>query len=161
MLNATYIQQQAIRNLYKLNNVLNLNKVKQQIENLKIREVRHKLGAHSNDYLNRNKNKLESYVLTRFTLSGYKCDFLNNETSSHESVDLKTHIEEHLDLMIELLDKTYEKTINTLYRGNGKERDSFQEKLKDLRIEKEGGMLIQVPDGPKIIVTFTSIVNET
>lgn len=161
VLNATYIQQQAIHNLYKLNNVLNPNKVKQQIENLKIREVRHKLGAHSNDYLNRDNNKLESYVLTRFTLSGYKCEFLNNETSIHDSVDLKTHIEEHLYLMIELLDKTYEKAINTFYRGNGKERDSFQEKLKDLRIEKEGGMVIRVPDGPKIIVTFTSLANET
>ncbi|OGQ95132.1 MAG: hypothetical protein A2521_00280 [Deltaproteobacteria bacterium RIFOXYD12_FULL_57_12] len=161
VLNATYVQQQAIHNLFKLNNVPNPNKAKEKIEKLRIREVRHKLGAHSNDYLNRDENKIESYVLTRFTLSGYKCDFLNNETAKHESVDLKSDIEEHLNLMVELLDETFEKAIKTFYRSDGKKKDIFLEKLKDLRIEKQGGMVLQVPNGPKIIITMTTTRNET
>lgn len=161
VLNATYVQQQAIHNLFKLNNVPKPNDAKQKIENLRIREVRHKLGAHSNDYLNRDQNKIESYVLTRFTLAGYRCEFLNNETTKHEIVDLKSDIEEHLNLMVELLDETYEKAIKTFYRSAGKKKDSFLEKLKDLRIEKQDGMVFQVSNGPKIIITMATTMNET
>lgn len=154
VLNSTYIQQQAILNLYKLNNVPDFKKAKERIASLRIRKVRHKLGAHSNDYANRDENKIESYVLTRITLTGFNCDFLNNETIQHERVDLRSDIEEHLKLMIELLDKTYEKAIETLYKNIGKRKNDFLEKLKDLRIEKDGGMAQAMPDGSKIIMTI-------
>jgi hypothetical protein len=136
VLNATYIQQQAIHNLFRLNNVSNPKKAKEKIESLRIRKVRHKLGAHSSDYFNRDQKKIESYVLTRIMLAGFNCDFLNNETSEHDRVDLKSDIEEHLKLMIELLEETYEKAITIFYKGNQKRKNEFQEKLKDLRIER-------------------------
>ena len=161
VLNATYIQQQAIHNLFKLNNVPNPKKAKEKIGSLRIREVRHKLGAHSNDYFNLAKNKTESYVLTRFTLGRFNCDFLNNENLEQERVDLKSDIEEHLKLMIELLDETYEKAITIFYRDAGKRKNGFLEKLKDLRIERDGGMVQVMPDGQKIIITMTNGINIT
>jgi hypothetical protein len=157
VLNATYIQQQAIHKLFKLNNVPNPKKAKEKVESLKIREIRHKLGAHSTDYLNRDeKNKIESYIAIRITLDGFNCDFLNNETMESDRVDLKSEIEDHLKLMIELLDETYAKAITIFYRNSGKKKDDFLEKQKYLRIEKEGGIVIQTPDGPKIICTMTN-----
>ncbi|MBA4349229.1 MAG: hypothetical protein C0415_04480 [Thermodesulfovibrio sp.] len=156
VLNATYLQQQAIHNLFKLNNVSNPKKEKEKIEGLKIREVRHKLGAHSNDYLADPHQKIiESYVPVRIMLSGFNCEFINNETLRSERVNLKTAIEYHLKLMIELLDKIYEKAITTFYKGNQKRINEYKEKLKDLRIEKEGGLVIRpTHDGPKLIITM-------
>ena len=154
VLSATYIQQQAVHNLYKLNNVPNPKKAKDKIERLKIREVRNKLGAHSNDYINFDENKIESYVLSRISLSGFNCDFLNNESLEHQSINLKADIEEHLKLMIDLVDETFEKAILTFYKGSEKIREEFEETLKDLRIEKEGGLVIRVAGGPKIIMTM-------
>lgn len=157
-LNATYIQQQAVLTLFKLNQVSNPDKAKEKIECLRVRDVRHKLGAHSNEYLNRDANKKESYVLTRLTLAGFNCEFLNNETSEHTMVDLKSDIEEHLKLMVELLDETYEKAIGTFHKGNQKKQHEFKDKLKDLRIEKEGGLVIPLkPDGRKLIITMKRI----
>ena len=89
VLNATYIQQEAILNLYKLMNVPKWNNSKKDISLLKIREVRHKVGAHSNDYLNRSTDRLESFVPVRLCLSLYNCDYINNENLAVEHIDLK------------------------------------------------------------------------
>lgn len=157
-LNATYIQQQAIHNLFKLNNVPHPKKAKDQIEKLKIREARHKLGAHSNDYLNRNKKIVESFVPVRVTLSGFNCEYYNNETLKKETLNLKKEIEEHLSLMIDLLDKTYEKAIKTFHKSNRSKIKELNEKLEDLRIMKEGGMVIKSHSGKHKII-FTTIRN--
>ncbi|OGR22724.1 MAG: hypothetical protein A2277_04460 [Desulfobacterales bacterium RIFOXYA12_FULL_46_15] len=45
VLNATYLQQYAILNLYKFFQCTNLNSLKNEIESLKIRELRNKLGV--------------------------------------------------------------------------------------------------------------------
>ena len=158
VLNATYIQQQAVHNLYKLNNVPNPKKIKQRIENLKIREVRHKLGAHSNDYINySNQKKIESYVPVRMMLSGHYCEYMNNETIETERIDLKEYIEEHLRLLTEIIDKIYEKAISTFYKGHSKKIKEHMERLNDLRVIRSGGIVIKPSaDAPKLIITFTS-----
>jgi hypothetical protein len=134
MLNATYIQQEAVLKLYKLTNAPNLKEAKRTVEILQIREVRHKLGAHSTDYLNSTTGQVESYVPVRATLSGFTCEYFNNETFSSKRVDLRECLNEHLEVLINLMDKVYEKTIKTLYRGEKEKLADLTEKLKDLRI---------------------------
>jgi hypothetical protein len=157
VLNATYIQQHAIHNLYKLTNVPNARDAMKKIEALKIRDVRHRLGAHSNDYLNNKSRKLESFVPVRISLSGFNCEYINNETLKIAYVNLQDCLTEHMTLMIDLLDKIYEKTVKTLYKSEKKKRDEFIEKLHELRIIREGGVVISFSDGGKLIIhTMTS-----
>lgn len=44
-----------------------------------------------------------------------------------------TFLREHLKLIVELLDKTYEKTIKTIYRGNQLRLNEELRKLTELR----------------------------
>jgi hypothetical protein len=152
VLNATYIQQAAVLKLYKLTNAPELKEAKNQIESLQIRETRHKLGAHSIDYMDNTTKRIESYSPVRATLSGFICEYFNNETLSSKRVDLRRCLHEHLKVLIDLMDKIYEKTVNTLYRGENEKREEFLEKLKDLRIIKDGGLVATSTEGGKIVI---------
>ena len=50
------------------------------------------------------------------------------------------------------MDKVYEKTVNTLYRGEKEKREEFLEKLKDLRVIKDGGLVVTSSEGRKIVI---------
>jgi hypothetical protein len=156
VLNASYIQQEAIHNLYKLANVTHPREIKRKIGSLKIREVRHKLGAHSNDYLNRTTEKVESFVPVRVSLSGFNCGYLNNETMKMETVNLQDCLYQHLELMVDLLDEIYEKTIKTVYKSDSRQKKEFIAKLDDLRIIRKGGSVIELPEGKKLIINVIS-----
>lgn len=152
VLNATYIQQQAILNLYKLMNVPDIKDAKKKLESLRIREIRHKVGAHSNDFLNKSTGKLESYVPVRICLSHFNCEYINNENLKVERDDLKESLKEHLELMIELIDKIYEKTVKTIYKSNEKKVKELNMKLQNLRIVRNGGVVIDILGGGKFII---------
>jgi len=158
LLNATYIQQRAVRTLYELNRLPHPRKTQEKIEKLKIWEVRHKLGAHPCDYI-KNKNKpdkqLESFVPIRVSLSGFNCQYLNNETRESENINLKECLKEHNELMISFLDQIYEKSIQTFYRGNQGKLMESNEKLKELRIEKEGGHVLKGFGGDSKLIIDT------
>jgi len=157
VLNATYIQQQAIYLLFKLNNCPNAKAANEQIKSLEIRSVRHKIGAHSSDYLNFDKNnKTESFVPVRINLTGFNCGYFNNETSKIEKVNLRALLEEHIKLMLVFLDQIYEKSIHTFYRGQDSQIKKYEELLSDMRIEKNGGVVIKSVCGePKKIIVLT------
>jgi hypothetical protein len=152
VLNATYIQQEAVLKLYKLTNAPKLKEARNQVESLQIREVRHKLGAHSTDYLNNTTRRIESYIPVRATLSGFICEYFNNETRSSKRADLRNCLNEHFEVLVDLMDKVYEKTVNTLYRGEKEKREEFLEKLKDLRVIKDGGLVVTSSEGRKIVI---------
>jgi hypothetical protein len=145
VLNATYVQQEAIYHLYKLMNVPNCTEALEKIKRLIIRDVRHKLAAHSTAYKNSITNEVEAFVPIQFTLAGYHCTCINNKDDDPETFDLKECLTDHLQLMIELLDKTYEKTINSLYKTASKTRDEFLQDLEDLRYIRNGGIIIDMP----------------
>ena len=65
-------------------------------------------------------------------------------------------VDEHLNVMIDLLDKILEKAIKTLFKGQETCEIclEFTERLKELRVEKDGGFVIQVPNGNKLIITL-------
>lgn len=159
MLNASYLQQEAVLKLYKLTNVPNPKDAKSKIETLKIREVRHKLGAHSTDYRNNTTERTESYIPVQVSLSGFTCEYFNNESRSLTRVDFRECLNEHFEVLIDSMDKIYEKTVKTLYRGEKEKLEEFLEKLQDLRITKNGGLVVTSSEGRKIVIqTMTSKV---
>lgn len=137
VLNSAYLQQEAIYNLYKLSNVSDPKTIKEKIKKLKIFEIRNKIGAHSNDYIvdkTQAGQILESYIPIRSSLMGHKFVYVNSERSTEDiGVDLIECLNEHLILIIDLLDKTYEKSIKTIYKGDHKNRQMLLDSLSDLR----------------------------
>ena len=153
ILNASYIQQQAIITLYKLNNVPDPREAFEKIKALKIREIRHKIASHPCDYVSAGqKDKLESYVPVRLYLSEFNIGFVKGEKIEIETVSLKDYIEEHIELMVIFMDKIIEKSIITFFQGNQKKLAEFNEKLRELRIERDGGIIIKTEDGETSIV---------
>lgn len=132
VLNAAYLQQEAMQVLNTKIYLQKSSNVKQKIEKLKIRGIRNKIGSHSSDY--RQNGNRESYVLTRHTMKGYQFAYMNNEGAPREIwVDLTELLKEHLNLMIDCLDEIYEKTIETVYSGNRLKQNEELDKLTELR----------------------------
>jgi hypothetical protein len=75
MLNATYLQQQAICNLYKFFQCPNFPKKKEQIDTLQIVSIRHKLGAHSANYKDPETSEMHVFVPVRIELNDFECSY--------------------------------------------------------------------------------------
>ena len=135
VLNATYLQQFAIVGLYKKCNLTDPKDVIEKFKKLKIFELRNKLGAHSTEYSVGN-GQVESYVIVRTSTEGHRLEFINNDSLIREWVDLKQYLEEHLLLIIDYLDKLYEKSIKTLHKGEESKIQEHMQKLSELRVLK-------------------------
>jgi len=152
VLSATYIQQQAALKLYKLMNVPNPRSVRAKLDALEIRDLRHKLASHSTDYLTGQGQAVATYVPIRIGVGGFHCLYTNNETTRHESVDLEKATEQHCRLIIAVLESVYEKAVRTLFKGHQKRLAEFNEKLTDLRTERDGGLVLRMGQDRKLVI---------
>jgi hypothetical protein len=153
ILNATYIQQQAIFNLYRICHVPDLSVAKEKINQLNIRVARHKLGSHCNDFLNDNK-KLESFVPIRVSLNRFTCEYFNNSDSSFHTINLKDAIVDHLVLMAEMYDQIYEKFVRMLYKPNPEKISILVKKIETLRLERKGHIIFEIDGGNTIALNI-------
>lgn len=153
VLNATYIQQQALLNLYRISNTPDLGKFEKLINSLTIREVRHKIGAHSVDYSNRETSKTESFVPVRFSLGGMRCEYYNNTTLSSSSIDLGIALNEHISLMNDMYSSIYEKLAKTIYKSNPEKYKKLIEELSDGKVMRDGGIVIRNSSGDRVFIT--------
>jgi hypothetical protein len=157
ILSATYIQQEAVLKLYQLVNVPpTLKEGKDMIDRLEIRLLRHKLCSHSTNYYDKNSDSTQTYVPIRIHLHGFNCGYMNNEKIKTHSVDLQKAILEHLETLIEMLDRILDKAIKTLYKGQeiSERYIEFSGRQEDLRITRKGGFVTRLPDGTKFIITM-------
>jgi hypothetical protein len=161
VLSATYIQQQAVQKLFELMNVPNPKTIKDKLNLLEIRQLRHKLASHSTDYLSGDTETKETYVPIRMEVGGYHCLYANNEITKHQGVDLGKAIEEHCRLLISVLDTVYEKAIQTLFQGQEKKLAEFREKLSDLRTERDSGIVFRISQEEKLVIHTMTEANLT
>ena len=152
-----YIQQEALLKLYQLVNVPpSLKKGKELVDSLLIRSLRHKLCSHSTNYHDKESGSIQAYVPIRIDLDNFSCTYAKNGRGNHNSVDLKAAVDEHLNMMIVLLDKIMEKAIKTLFKGQKSSKNciNFSKILNDLRVLRKGGIVHQLYDGRKLIITM-------
>jgi len=59
-------------------------------------------------------------------------------------------------MMINMLDKILQKALKTLFKGQETSNNfiRFKKTLDDLRILKRGDVVIELSDGPKVILTM-------
>jgi hypothetical protein len=156
LLGATYIQQEAILTIYRIMSDGNRKALKVQFDALEIRQLRHKLSAHGTSYRKTRSDTEEAYVPLRYKIEDTCVTAVNNTSRQHETIDLTEALEKHIRLVIETLDSILETSINRLYQGQEVKTAKSLDKLKDLRIEKNGGIVLDIPGDKKIVITFVS-----
>jgi hypothetical protein len=78
--------------------------------------------------------------------------YSQNMGKALQSLDLEAAVEEHCRLLISVMDAIYAKAIQTLYKGQSKKLTELTERLEDLRIEKDGGIVLRSPQGGKLVI---------
>ncbi|MGE0469585.1 MAG: hypothetical protein AB7L09_12475 [Nitrospira sp.] len=147
VLSAAYVQQEAVLKLYKLMNCSNPKTVQAELSALEIRTVRHQLASHSLDFLSVRGSRPQSFVPVRIALSGYTCVITENRGDRSRTVDLKEAINRHCLVLISVIDRIYEKSFKTLFRGQQNKLTEFQKKLADLRFVRDGNRIVCVGTG--------------
>lgn len=154
-LNATYLQQQAVINLFKISNTDSPKSAQEAINSLLIRTIRHKIGAHAVDYENKHEEVTKSFVPVRFTLGGMVCSYYNNRTLKQETVNLQEAIANHLYLMANLYATLYEKSVRTIYKSNPDKIELLMRNVFDGKAKLNGDVVVRSPCGD---VMFTTMI---
>jgi hypothetical protein len=165
VLNATYIQQKAVLKLYQLMQVHGPTKIQERLNRLEIRTLRHMLASHGTDYDNKEAKAVETYVPVRLGLDGFKCMYSQNRGKDRGTfplrvVDLEKAIEDHHRVLISVMDIVYEKTMQTLYHDQREKLTACQERLKDLRLEKDGAIVARY-EGMTLVIHTRANRNPT
>ncbi len=158
ILSAVYIQQEAIRKLYALMNCPNPKDIKSEFDRLEIRTLRHQLASHSVDFFESRGEKPQAFVPVRMGLEGFSCTITENRGDQSRTIKLDEAIINHCELSVSVLDRIYEKSIVTFFKGQDKKIREFNKKLKDLRFERDGNIILQTNAGKEqteIRVAFT------
>lgn len=157
-LNSTYIQQEAVFTICKLCQLPEQSTFRDRLDKLEIRDIRHKLGAHSIDYIDKQKEEVLSFVPVRFDMGGLHLNYINNNDLSQRSVNLLSGINEHLDLMSDIIYATLDKIKKTLYKPNPDKIEEIDKGLEELRVKRVGGHVFDHEDGTRVI--FSPVAGE-
>ena len=155
-LNAVHIQQNALVTLFALLKVPGKGELIEKVQKLKIRNLRHKLAAHQDSFLNKVSNEKQAFYLSRIDLYGTNIGYGNNVKFSYERIDLRSPLKEHGDLVIDTLDVIYEKSIKTIYKANKNKQEEFVKDLELLRHEKRGDFVIRMLNSEPLVITLVS-----
>jgi hypothetical protein len=135
LLNALYLQKDAVIALLKYCNLSNLKKEKEEIENLKIIKLRHIAGSHTlnyKDYSNKKSTNTNAYFITRISLSGNFIEFrYGNE---FEEINIKDSLYDFNKLVgekIYIVVKYLEEAFRKIDEENNVDEKLFMEHLDD------------------------------
>nr|WP_315426120.1 hypothetical protein [uncultured Albidiferax sp.] len=163
MLSAVYLQQEAVRKLYVLMNCPSPKAVDQEFAALEVRTLRHQLASHSVDYKEPGSHKLTAYVPVRIGLRGYSCLVTAGRGDSTRTIDLEEAVRAHCAVTHSVLDRVYEKSVKTFFKGQNKKIAEFKSKLEDLRNERDGKLILlraKTPDGTDIRINIVGAAQE-
>lgn len=158
LLSAVYIQQEAVLKLYSLMNCQSPKNIKAEFNQLEIRTLRHQLASHSVDFTSARNEKPQAFVPVRVDLGGFSCTVTENRGDKTRTVKLDEALIDHCTSIISVLDRIYEKSITTFYKGQDKKIAKFNNVLEDLRFEREGNIIIhtQGENKSQIRIAFVS-----
>lgn len=149
MLNAAYVQQQAVLQLYRLMNCPNPKAVRANFDGLEVRTLRHQLASHSLDCFDRGTGSMRAFVPVRLSLDGYTCTVAEARADQGRKFKLDEALDAHCKAVIDVIDVIYEKSIRTLFKGQMNRLKEFQKKLEGLRFVRDGNVIIGVGGGNK------------
>jgi len=156
VLNASYLQQQAILNLIKYFQIPKLSEYKAKIDSLELRALRNKLGAHSVDYDAKSEGEIQAFVPIRAMIEDFKVDHFEHRNNSYHQVDLKSAVEEHLKLICFLYVIVVEKSIATIYKSNADKINSLLAPLEPFKEMLNGASLTRI-EGENTYIVIKSV----
>lgn len=144
LLNASYLQQQSLKNLVKLFQLSQLREYTQKIDGLDIRRLRNQIGAHSVDYHDKYEGVLKAFVPVRMTMTDFLIDCFEHTKNDYHELDLKALIEDHLKLMCRIYTEVIAKAIRTIYKSNSQKIEEVMEPVEAFEAMLSGSALISV-----------------
>lgn len=151
LLNAVYLQRNAVLAIFNLCKVMNLKSEREKVDKLKILGIRHKLAAHSINYLDETSQKREAFLLAQGETPDYSCIYENvSQGLYYQKIDLLDELNKYLLHVLRLYDKCYEKLAKTIYATNKDKIAEVMEPINELREKRNGIGIISLPNGKKI-----------
>ncbi|MEO9952763.1 hypothetical protein [Nonlabens sp.] len=135
VLNAVYLQMQAVIELLELFKMPNKKKINNEFRALKIIEVRNKIGAHTPNYnIEKGSRKTESYRLAQTTITKWGDQLmLFSSLDKIEKFNLKQLINEFSKLVELQLDTISAKVIKSLFPNNSEKKQWMVDRLHFVR----------------------------
>ena len=143
LLSAAYVQQQAVLKLYSLMNCPNPKTIRDEFDKLEIRTLRHQLASHSLDFLPLGESRTQAFVPVRVGLSGFSCTVTENRGGATRTINLDEAVKAHCAAVTLVLDRIYEKSLKTIFKGQATKIAKFNKKLKDLRFVRDGNFILR------------------
>lgn len=143
LLSAAYVQQQAVLKLYSLMNCANPKDIQTEFNKLEIRTLRHQLASHSLDFFRPGESKTQAFVPVRIGLEGFSCMVTENRGDVTRTIKLDEAVETHCVVVTSVLDRIYEKSVKTIFKGQLAKIAKFNKKLEDLRFVRDGNLILR------------------
>jgi hypothetical protein len=143
VLNAIYLNKEAVLSLYNKFKIDNYKEVKNNIEKLKILNIRHKIGAHSVNYKNGN-DEIECYTPSRITMTEKELEFYNMDISKHEfeTINLDELISEYLEEIFSVVEKLVQGFVNKIFKTNANIKKDYLEKIDLISKQIKGEVIV-------------------
>ncbi|WP_224772856.1 hypothetical protein, partial [Pelagicoccus enzymogenes] len=152
LLNAVYLQQNALLSLAKFFQHPNYSKMREDLESLQIRRIRNQLGAHSVDFFEEEGFPNRAFVPVRISLEDFHVEFFEHTKDEMHKADLKESIEEHLKLASHVYLDVIEKSIRTIYKNNPEKIESLIEAFSPFRERLKGNIVYVSPNGDVLVI---------
>lgn len=96
-------------------------------------QTRHKIAAHTLDYIDKDRGTMYSFVLDHSSLMDFNVSIFNNHTNQLEDVDLIEELDSYLDLVIDILETLKRKLIGTVFSTSREKREEYEKELAFLK----------------------------
>ncbi len=143
-LTATYLQENSVLTLCTCLNVPGKTKFKERINGLEICDIRNKIASHNTNYIIKGDQEVDTFNYGDIHLGSGSLLMGSYTKDSIDEVNLFEKLDPHFDVVLDGLDSIYEKTIKTIYKPNKDKQKEFIEKLKILRSERKGNIVLRI-----------------
>lgn len=126
ILNCIYLQRSALIHLLEVFKVPHKNTFKSKLDSISLIQLRHMAGAHTIDYSS--ISGAISHQISRYGMTTWEVEILNSQ-GEFKQYDIRELIFEYNFLAEEILIKSLEKAISTIYKGNTEGRSTLTHKL--------------------------------
>lgn len=120
IVNACYLQMNSVIDLLRIFNIPDQTTHKSNLKNLKLIEVRNKLGSHTTNYINTNNNETDFFKLVKTSLDKWGEDLvIVSNKEKVEKINLLSIMKEFTFEIEKTLDIICEKSIHSIFKDAG------------------------------------------
>lgn len=143
ILNAVYLQVNAITNFGELFKIDSKRKHDKHMRELRIVQLRHIAGSHTVNYLSPTSQKIEAYMIAQHSLDTDEIQVMNGDNifESYHLSDLLTEYDTEACAYFEIV---IEKALS-LFDSKSKALKEFQNRFGEIKAERRGDIIIMRP----------------